>query len=85
MRKILGGGMRQAGVIAAPGIVALTEMVERLEDDHRHARILADGIAGAAGHRARPAPGRHQHRRVPDAERGAGRRLCGSARQSEAS
>jgi threonine aldolase len=44
VRKILGGGMRQAGVIAAPGIIALTDMVARLADDHRHARILADGI-----------------------------------------
>jgi threonine aldolase len=49
MRKILGGGMRQAGVIAAPGIVALTEMVDRLAEDHRHARILADGAAGLPG------------------------------------
>jgi threonine aldolase len=49
MRKILGGGMRQAGVIAAPGIIALTEMVGRLADDHRNARILAEGIAGLAG------------------------------------
>ena len=49
MRKILGGGMRQAGVIAAPGIVALTEMVSRLADDHRNARILADGIAALPG------------------------------------
>ena len=49
MRKILGGGMRQAGVIAAPGIVALTEMVERLADDHRNARILADGVAALPG------------------------------------
>jgi threonine aldolase len=49
MRKILGGGMRQAGVIAAPGIIALTEMVSRLADDHRNARVLAEGIAGLAG------------------------------------
>jgi threonine aldolase len=49
MRKILGGGMRQAGVIAAPGIIALTEMVSRLADDHRNARILAGGIAALAG------------------------------------
>ena len=49
MRKILGGGMRQAGVIAAPGIIALTERVSRLADDHRNARILAAGIAGLAG------------------------------------
>jgi len=49
MRKILGGGMRQAGVIAAPGILALTEMVSRLADDHRNARILADGVAMLGG------------------------------------
>jgi threonine aldolase len=49
MRKVLGGGMRQAGVIAAPGIVALTEMVERLQEDHRHAHLLADGVAALAG------------------------------------
>jgi threonine aldolase len=49
MRKVLGGGMRQAGVIAAPGIVALTDMVERLGEDHRHARLLADGVAALAG------------------------------------
>jgi threonine aldolase len=49
MRKILGGGMRQAGVIAAPGIVALTEMVDRLAEDHRHARVLAEGIARLPG------------------------------------
>lgn len=44
MRKMLGGGMRQAGIIAAPGIVALTKMVSRLEEDHRHARSLAIGL-----------------------------------------
>ncbi len=49
MRKMLGGGMRQAGVIAAPGIVALTQMVARLADDHRHARILADGVSSLPG------------------------------------
>lgn len=40
-RKIMGGGMRQAGVIAAPGIIALTRMVSRLSDDHRNAVMLA--------------------------------------------
>ena len=49
MRKLLGGGMRQAGVIAAPGIIALTEMVGRLQDDHRNARILAHGVAALVG------------------------------------
>jgi threonine aldolase len=49
MRKILGGGMRQAGVIAAPGIVALTGMVDRLAEDHRNARILAEGVSALPG------------------------------------
>lgn len=54
-RKILGGGMRQAGVIAAAGIVALTEMVDRLAEDHANARRLAEGIAGLPGIRLDPA------------------------------
>jgi threonine aldolase len=44
VRKVLGGGMRQAGVIAAAGIVSLTTMVDGLHEDHRRARILAEGI-----------------------------------------
>jgi threonine aldolase len=44
MRKAVGGGMRQAGVIAAAGIVAMTEMVERLADDHANAHRLAEGL-----------------------------------------
>lgn len=44
-RKLLGGGMRQAGVIAAAGIVALESMVERLAEDHANARTLAHGLA----------------------------------------
>ncbi len=48
-RKVLGGGMRQAGVIAAAGIVALTEMVDRLAEDHANARRLAEGIAALPG------------------------------------
>ncbi len=48
-RKILGGGMRQAGVLAAAGIVALNEMVGRLADDHANARKLAEGLAGMPG------------------------------------
>jgi threonine aldolase len=44
-RQRLGGGMRQAGVIAAAGIVALTSMVERLADDHRRAARLAEAAA----------------------------------------
>lgn len=44
-RKALGGGMRQAGILAAAGIVALTDHVERLAEDHEHARQLANGLA----------------------------------------
>jgi threonine aldolase len=44
-RKMLGGGMRQAGVIAAAGIVALTKMIDRLQDDHANARSLAIGLS----------------------------------------
>jgi threonine aldolase len=48
-RKSVGGGMRQAGVIAAAGIVALTEMVDRLAEDHANARALAAGLAQTPG------------------------------------
>ncbi len=47
-RKQVGGGMRQAGVLAAAGLVALDTMIERLEDDHAHARRLAAGLRGLA-------------------------------------
>ncbi|HEX9863014.1 MAG TPA: GntG family PLP-dependent aldolase [Candidatus Bathyarchaeia archaeon] len=49
VRKVLGGGMRQAGVIAAAGIVALEKMVDRLGEDHVNARRLAEGIAKLKG------------------------------------
>ncbi len=45
IRKMLGGGMRQAGVIAAPGIYALTHMVSRLKEDHENAKKLALGLS----------------------------------------
>lgn len=48
-RKVLGGGMRQAGVLAAAGIVALNEMIDRLAEDHANARQLAEGLAGISG------------------------------------
>jgi threonine aldolase len=48
-RKLLGGGMRQAGVIAAAGIIALTTMVERLSNDHDDAQLLARGLARIPG------------------------------------
>ncbi|MCK5181522.1 MAG: low-specificity L-threonine aldolase, partial [Dehalococcoidia bacterium] len=43
-RKMLGGGMRQAGIVAAAGIVALETMVDRLAEDHSNARRLAQGL-----------------------------------------
>ena len=48
-RKMVGGGMRQAGVLAAAGIVALEEMVDRLAEDHENARLLAHGLASIPG------------------------------------
>lgn len=49
LRKMLGGGMRQAGIIAAAGIVALEQMVDRLAEDHANARRLAAGLARIPG------------------------------------
>jgi threonine aldolase len=49
IRKMLGGGMRQAGVLAAAGLVALETMVDRLREDHDHARVLARGLADVPG------------------------------------
>ena len=48
-RKMLGGGMRQVGVIAAAGIIALETMIDRLAEDHEHARLLAHGLAQVSG------------------------------------
>ena len=48
-RKLVGGGMRQAGVLAAAGILALETMIDRLEEDHRNARHLAEGMGEIPG------------------------------------
>jgi threonine aldolase len=48
-RKMIGGGMRQAGVLAAAGLVALDNMIERLAEDHANARQLAQGLANIDG------------------------------------
>jgi threonine aldolase len=53
-RKMVGGGMRQVGIIAAAGIVALEKMVERLAEDHANARRLAIGLAGVPGINVEP-------------------------------
>lgn len=49
LRKMLGGGMRQVGVLAAAGLVALERMVYRLGEDHRRARLLAEGLRAVPG------------------------------------
>ena len=48
-RKQLGGGMRQAGVLAAAGLIALEQMTSRLSEDHANARLLAEGLAQIPG------------------------------------
>jgi threonine aldolase len=72
-RKMVGGGMRQAGILAAAGLVALQDgpagMIDRLADDHANARRLAEGLAGldgigSAGGIAQPSPGRLDPARV---------------------
>ena len=48
-RKMLGGGMRQAGVLAAAGILAITEQVQHLQKDHENAKLLAKALVGLPG------------------------------------
>ncbi|MGH2450837.1 MAG: GntG family PLP-dependent aldolase [Candidatus Limnocylindria bacterium] len=55
VRKILGGAMRQSGVIAAAALVALETMRDRLAEDHANAKALAEGLAGLPGVRIDPA------------------------------
>ena len=55
-RKVLGGGMRQAGIIAAAGVYALEHMVDRLAEDHENAQRAAKGLAEMPGVRLSPAP-----------------------------
>ena len=49
LRKMIGGQLRQAGIIAAAGIVALDSMIDRLADDHKNAKRLAEGLAQIEG------------------------------------
>jgi threonine aldolase len=53
-RKLLGGGMRQAGILAAAGLVALDTLVARLADDHANARVLAEALGRGKGVRVLP-------------------------------
>jgi threonine aldolase len=55
-RKMLGGGMRQAGIIAAAGVYALENMIERLAEDHENARVLAEGLSAVPGVALTPPP-----------------------------
>ena len=56
IRKLLGGGMRQAGIVAAAGIVALETMTDRIGEDHRRARRLAEGLRTFRGVSIEPDP-----------------------------
>lgn len=55
-RKVVGGGMRQSGILAAAGLYALDNHVQRLEQDHANARLLADGLARACPYEISEAP-----------------------------
>lgn len=55
VRKQLGGGMRQVGILAAAGLVAVRSMRARLADDHAHARLLAGALSACRGVRVAPA------------------------------
>ena len=55
LRKLLGGGMRQGGIIAAGALFALENNIERLADDHRNAQILAEAIQDTPGLQLKPA------------------------------
>ncbi|HPU93899.1 MAG TPA: GntG family PLP-dependent aldolase [Candidatus Saccharicenans sp.] len=55
LRKVLGGGMRQAGVLAACGLISLTKMIDRLQEDHARARRLAEAIYDLPGITLNPA------------------------------
>jgi threonine aldolase len=55
-RKQVGGGMRQVGILAAAGLVALEHMIERLDDDHAHARQLAEGLGALPAIELDPQP-----------------------------
>jgi threonine aldolase len=55
VRKLVGGGLRQAGILAAAGLVALDRMIPRLQEDHDNARLLAEALAECRGVQVAPA------------------------------
>ena len=79
-RRMLGGAMRQSGVLAAAGLHALDHHVERLAEDHANARLIGERLHGCAGVRARPGRARDEHHRVRAARGRAGRGHGGRAR-----
>ena len=70
VRKALGGGMRQAGVIAAAGLIALEEGPGRLHQDHANARLLAEAGRSTSAGLGRSADGPDQHSHLQPGERG---------------
>jgi threonine aldolase len=54
VRKLVGGGLRQAGILGAAGLVALERMIPRLQEDHDHAALLAEALATGRGVRVAP-------------------------------
>jgi len=81
-RKLLGGGMRQAGILAAAGIVALTSMVDRLAEDHQNARALAQGFGLVAGLNVRQVANRTNMVVFDvDGDAGSARRLAAAMKQ----
>jgi threonine aldolase len=69
IRKMLGGGMRQAGILAAAGLYALEHNIERLAQDHQHARRLAEGLAARGIALVRPPETNIVLLAIPDAPR----------------
>ena len=77
VRKLLGGGMRQAGVLAAAGLVALETHVARLAEDHANARRLAEALAAAAACASRRSRRTSSSRRSRAVPRRISSRRCG--------
>ena len=81
-RKMVGGGMRQAGVLAAAGIVALETMIDRLAEDHANARYLAEQLANIPGIDFETGYGQDQHRVLRGDQQARRLRAGGAVRRS---
>ena len=78
-RRMLGGALRQSGVLAAAGLYALDHHVERLAEDHANARVIGERLAACDGVELDLDDARDEHHRLPPARRGARRRDGGRA------